>query len=85
MVTRSAVTVFRVRLFAACLDVGLPIRLGRFIERDCEEEDISRYYLRDLQDPFSRLDDEEFQCRYRFSKIAVHQLFYVISSDHELQ
>ena len=38
-----------------------------------------------MQDPFSRLDDEEFQCRYRFTKIAVHQLFSVSTSDDELQ
>ena len=39
----------------------------------------------DLDDPFKRYYDTEFQSRFRFTKAAVHQLFDVIRSDSELQ
>ena len=67
------------------MDVIRRIRLARSLQRGSHEEDIPRCYLRDLTDPFRMLDDEEFQFRYRFSKVAVYQLFDVISADHELQ
>ena len=67
------------------MDVIRRIRLARSLQRGSHEEDIPRCYLRDLTDPFRMLDDEEFQFRYRFSKVAVHQLFDAISADQELQ
>ena len=49
------------------------------------DEELTRCYLVDLDDPFKRYDDTEFQSRFRFTKAAVHQLFDVIRSDSELQ
>ena len=47
--------------------------------------DIRRCYLVDLQNPFEKFDDCEFQTRFRFSKIAVRRLFDIVGNDHELE
>ena len=47
--------------------------------------DIRRCYLVDLQNPFEKFDDCEFQTRFRFSKIAVQRLFDIIGNDQEAE
>ena len=57
--------------------------------RDTNEEkdnqDLRRCYPVDLQNPFAKFDDCEFQMKFRFSKIAVQRLFNIIRNDHELR